>query len=313
MEKSDHINSEEKQTLIAWLLESPTPSIRYLSLTQLAGKAETEAEVQSARRLISTTNPVKHIFEQQQPEGYWQKKQHHYSPKYRSSHWSMGLLCELGVDPQLPAMQTGAAFMLDKMEAEIIPLRNHKKTRLGCFWGNWLRYQLYCGNLADERVQTVIDYVNRDILRGSQCPYNNSLPCGWGVMRGLYGLALIPADQRDAQTQEAIQYGLKFMLEDYNLLEGSYPYVEKIHPLWSKISFPLFYQADILFVLRVAKELNALTYPQARAALDWLRSKRQQNGQWSGGSPYQKKTWPFMGKGDSLNGWISLHALNVLT
>lgn len=308
---SEELTNQKNQETIAWLLESPTPSIRYLSLTHLLGRPETDTDVQSARRSITTSNPVLNILEKQQPEGYWQYQKHYYSPKYRSSHWSMLLLSELGIDPRHPALQKGADFMLDCIENDK-RLRIEKGTFWGCLWGNILRYQLYCKSPANERVGAILEYVVRDVRNLSRCPYNNDLPCAWGVVRGLFGLALIPEKQRNARTQEAIRTGLKFLLEDYDLIEADYPYVEKIHPLWSKLSFPLFYQSDILFVLRVAKELDALDYPQAQRGLARLHKLRNKNGTWSGGSPYQKRTWPFMARGDSVNRWISLHALSVL-
>jgi len=310
-EKSD---IKEHQKTIAWLLDSPTPSIRYLTLTHILGKPEADAEVQAARRSIITSNPAKNILNRQQAEGFWIKKKYHYSPKYRSSHWSMGLLCELGVDPDLPAMQTGAAFMLEKMEKAITELKQGGLWCISCFWGNWLRYQLYCGNFQDQRVQKVIQFLIQDIHRKSQCRYNYNLPCSWGVIRALYGLALIPEKQRSAQINTAIQTGLKFLLEDHDLLKANYPVGEgKIHELWSKLSFPLFYQADILSTLRVVKELNALHHPQAAKAQDWLQTKRTQQGIWQGGNPFGKRTWPVLAENDTISRWITLHALNVLS
>ena len=312
MESKHAISKSEFQTISAWLLESPTPSIRYLTLTKLLGKPETDPEVQTARRLIVSSDPVLHILNKQQPEGYWQYQKHYYSPKYRSSHWSMLLLSELGIDPQHPAMQKGATFM-QACFAEDKRLQHQEKTHWGCLWGNALRYQLYCQRQADAQVQEILDFVVRDLQNLSRCQYNDNLPCAWGVARDLFGLALIPEKERDGQTRKAIETGLNFLLMEYDLLKADYPYVEKIHPIWSKISFPLFYHADVLFVLRVAKELDALNDPQARRGQEWLLAKRQQNGLWGGGSPFRSRTWPFMAKGDTINRWTTLFALYALS
>ncbi len=312
MVQNKKITPAEKQEITAWLLESSTPSIRYLTLTNILGRQQTDSEVQTARRLIASSNPVLNILNKQQPEGYWQYQKHYYSPKYRSSHWSMLLLSELGIDPQHPAMQKGADFM-QACFIEDKRLHLQKQTFWGCLWGNALRYQLYSQRQSDAIVQEMLDFVVRDLQNLSRCQYNNDLPCSWGVARDLFGLALIPEKERDEQTQHAIETGLDFLLKDYDLVKADYPYIEKIHELWSKINFPLFYQSDILFVLRVAKELNALDYPQALRGQDWLLSKRQKNGVWGGGSPYRRKTWPFMAKGDAINRWTTLHALNVLS
>ena len=233
--------------------------------------------MQTARLSISAENPVRNILERQAPAGYWQIAKHYYSPKYRASHWSMLLLSELGMDPHHTAMQNGMTFMQDSFEDDQ-RLMKSEAPYWGCLWGNALRYQLYCGNPHEAFIQSMLEYVVRDLQQLSRCQYNNGLPCAWGVVRDLYGLALLPAEKRSAQVNQAIQAGLKFMLEDYDLLAADYPHIEKVHPTWSKLSFPLFYQSDMLLVLRVAKELNARQTPQAMRGLAWLETQRNKNG-----------------------------------
>jgi hypothetical protein len=305
------INAPENQKTVAWLLESPTPSVRYLTLTEVLGKQKDDPQVQTARLSIAGEPPVANILQKQAPEGYWQYPKHYYSPKYRSSHWSMLLLSELGVDPQHPAMQKGMAFMQASFE-EDRRLREAEAPYWGCLFGNALRYHLYCGNSDKAFIQHLLDVVVKDLQQLSRCRYNNELPCAWGVVRDLYGLALLPTEKRNAEVNQAIQDGLKFMLEDYDLLTADYPHIEKVHPTWSKLSFPLFYQADIPFVLRVAKELHALHYPQAVRGLEWLEAQRGKSGTWSGGSPYRQRTWPILARGDMVNRWITLQAMRVL-
>lgn len=305
------INAPENQTTVAWLLESPTPSIRYLTLTDVMGKPEDDPQVKAARLSITTHPPVSHILDKQAPEGYWQYAKHYYSPKYRSSHWSMLLLSELGMDPHHTAMQQGMAFMQTSFEDDR-RLRDAEAPYWGCLSGNALRYHLYCGNTDQAFMGHLLDFVVKDLQQLSRCRYNNELPCAWGVVRDLYGLALLPVEKRSPEVQAAIRSGLKFLLEDHDLLEADYPYIEKVHPTWSKLSFPLFYQADVLFVLRVAKELGALDYPQAVHGLEWLVSKRTQGGTWNGDSPYRQRTWPILARGDTVNRWISLQAMRVL-
>jgi hypothetical protein len=301
----------EKTT--AWLLESQTPSIRYFTLSRIKGLPDDSPEVSEARKLISSTPPVSKILEAQLPDGYWVNPKYIYSPKYKSSHWSMFLLTELGLEPGNACLQKGADFTLAYVqEGKTNYLRLHM-TGLGCFWGNWLRYQLYCGNREDPFTQQVIDFICADLGRESQCRYNCNLPCAWGVARGLYGLALIPEAIRDEKVKQAIQAGIWFLLEEHNLLTANYPAASKAHPLWESLSFPLFYHADRLYLLRVLKELNALDHPKAQETLDWLLQKQTQSGIWRGGSPFRDRTRQFLAKPDGVERWISLHALEVLT
>ncbi|GAI86138.1 unnamed protein product, partial [marine sediment metagenome] len=243
---------------------------------------------------------------------FWIADRSFYSPKYRSSHWSMLLLTELAVDPQHPKVRLGAKYMRER----VFRLRRNEnwlfKDGLGCFWGNWLRYQLSGGNFSDHWVQEIIQRTCDDILRQGRCLYNEELPCAWGIVRGLFGLALIPKNQRSQTVQDAVDAGIHFLLEEFSLLQADYPYVQKIHPTWAKLSFPLFYQADVLFVLLVMRELGALDRPGAQKPLQWLKEKAEINGRWRGGSPYRRRTWPFLASDDTVNHWLTLHALQVL-
>ena len=299
--------------VIDWLLASPTPSIRYLTLTRLVGLRANDEQVLSARQVIASSGPAVDILAQQAPEGHWMNQRHYYSPKYTSSHWSMLLLCELGLDPRHAGLQAGADHMLSAVDKDISKIQVGDQKGWGCFWGNWLHYQLYCGKINDRRVDFVISYLIEDIKQRSACPYNEGLPCAWGAARALFGLAMIPDGIRTAEVEIAIRAGISFLVNEYQLDTANYPYVEKIHPVWSKISFPLFYQADKLFVLRVLKMLGAHQLPGVRKAREQLTEKRTSGGQWRGSSPYRSKTWPFMSEGDTINRWVTLYAMDILS
>lgn len=277
------------------------------------GKSEDDSEVEAARSLIPTSGPAAEILAQQADGGYWKYQRHYYSPKYTSSHWSMLLLCELAVDPDHSAMQAGSYHMLRTVEKDVRAYQQGEKTGWGCLWGNWLRYQLYCGKLQDERVQEVIHILSKDVQQRCACLYNDGLPCAWGVARGLFGLALIPLDLQTSEVHEAIHMGIDFLANEFRLEAGDYPYIKKIHPTWSQLSFPLFYHADTLFVLRVLKEFNAHHLPGVRNARKQLAARRTNAGIWRGSSPFRSRTWPFMTEGDSLSRWLTLQVLDVLT
>jgi hypothetical protein len=300
------------ESTISWLLASQTPSLRYLTLTQLLQQPPSNPDVTATRKLIASTKPVASIFSKQAPEGFWSSQKHYYSPKYRSSHWTMFLLTELAVPPDYPAMQLGGEFMQKRMEAEVPYYHQEDATGFCCFWGNWLRYELYCGNINQPKVQQVIDFVCRDIYRSGKCRYNNDLPCAWAIVRSLFGLALIPEDERSAEVEKAIERGIAFMVEENDLLTSDYPYVGKVHELWHRLSFPLFYHTDILFGLRTLRELDALDHPGAQPALQWLKDKQTKKGIWHGGSPLRSRTRPFLQEPDTVSHWITMHAASVI-
>jgi hypothetical protein len=299
--------------LTGWLLAAQTPSIRYLTLRRLLRRPESDPEVQAARQAMAATGPIPAILAEQVDEGHWHTRRNYYSPKYTATHWSMMLLAELAADRDDPRLRRGAAFMLTitrEVSAKAISLG---KMELPCFWGNLLRYVLHGGQADDPRVQDVVDKLVR---AGTQtdwrCRYNADLPCSWGAARALWGLAALPVGRRTPGVEATIASGLALLLEAYNPVEANYPArQEKPSGLWSRTSFPLFYQADILFVLRVLDDLGALDHPGAEAALEWLAARRKSNGRWRGASPYRRRTWD-LGEQEETSRWVSLHAAVVL-
>jgi len=307
------------QTTIDWLLDSRSPSIRYFTHNNILNKAPDDPVVLSTQAQIADADYTQAIIHQQDADGYWYNRKHYYGPKYRSSHWAMLLLTELGVPPEMDALQKGADFMLRRMAEgkgiyySIDSYQNSDQSGFCCYWGNWLRYQIYAGNISHPLVQQVIRIVSTDIMRKSKCEYNCNMPCAWGVIRSLFGLALIPEGSRSEKVKNAINAGTAFILNEFELTRADYPNPGKVHPLWFKLSFPLYYQADIPFTLRVLAELQALDHPGAAKALDWLVEKQNKNGRWRGGSPYKSRSHPFLTEPDTPSHWVSMHALSVMT
>ena len=100
MSSDNNLKLNDTEITSAWLLESETPSIRYLTFTTILGKGKENVETAAARRSIPEQAPAKTILDEQQTTGYWASDRHYYVPKYRSSHWSMLLLTEIAVPPR---------------------------------------------------------------------------------------------------------------------------------------------------------------------------------------------------------------------
>jgi hypothetical protein len=297
---------------ISRLLESQNPSIRFWTLAGLLGKSPSDPQVLPSRAAIATSPPISRILSAQHPDGSWVNARHVYSPKYRSAHWTMLLLSELGIDSDNPGFRFGADFMMVVFQKDQPDYLKRKEHGFGCFWGNWLRYQLYAGSSQDPYVGEVVAFVCEDLKMKGKCRYNANLPCAWAVIRDLYALALLPEQGRNEQVRQAIQAGLAFVLEEYDLLAADYPHEEKIHPTWFKLNFPLFYHTDILFTLRVLKEFNMLSHPAAVRARQWLLERRKPDGTWHASSPFRDRTWYLAPKTEPLDDWTTLHALSVL-
>jgi hypothetical protein len=225
----------------------------------------------------------------------------------------MLLLVELAADGRDPGLRQGARYMLEATEEELVEAVKQETCGLSCFWGNLLRYVLHCGCEDDVRVAAVVRYLVHDAQEGRfRCAHNDGLACAWGAARGLWGLAALPAGRRTGAVASAVESGLAFLLERHRLFEADYPTPGRVHPLWFRLNFPLFYQADILFVLRVLAALDALDHPGSQTALAWLGARRGADGRWRGASPYRRRTWPGLGEREDTDRWVSLQAMTVL-
>ena len=292
---------------VAWLLAARTPSIRYLTLRRLLGRPEADADVRAARREMAASGPIPALLSRQTERGAWANERSYYTPKYTSTHWSLTLLAELAADPADERLRRGVEFMLADTEADA------RKEGHGwvCFWGNLLHYALYAGFDGDPRVARLIDRVACDATEaGWRCRYNDELPCAWGAARALWGLAALPAERRSPEVSAAIASGLDLLLDGDRIVRADYPTPGKVHEIWRHLNFPLFYQADILFVLRVVAELGALDHPGAGPALAWLAARRRADGTWSGTRPFStpRGLWDR----EESDRWATLHAASVL-
>ena len=300
--------------LIDWLLAANTPSIRYLTLRSLLDLPESENTVQQALQAMQTDGPIPSILAHQSPAGSWIGEKSFYTPKFTSTHWSMLLLAELAADPVDPRLPRGARHMLDVKENSLLYWIKGETHGLSCFWANLLRYVVHSGLQDDPRLENVIVTLTQEVNSNWCCEYNSEKPCAWGAGRALWAFAGLPEAMKTPAVQTAIHSACSFLLDEYDILKADYPTWNsgKVSSHWSRLGFPLFYQADTLLVLRALAELNLLDYPGAQPALDWLESRRSKLGRWSGASPFRRRTWDSLGDRQETDRWVSLQAAFVL-
>jgi hypothetical protein len=305
----------DEHEFITWLLHSTAPSIRLQTMADLLGYSTDDPRLLQARQETMTGGAVPAILAGQSETGSWKGERGYYTPKYVSTHWSMLLLAEYSVDGKDPRFQLGARHMLDATADKMNQSLDTDMPGWSCFWGNLLRYAILAGLTEDARVEKIIDFLSLDLQHGPcHCVHNAGAPCAWGVVRALWGLAAVPIARYTPETERAIANAAVFLLESFRLVDASYPAPDNApaNPLWFKLNFPLFYQVDILFTLRVLDELNLLHHPGVQAALDWLERARACNGHWSGASPYRSRTWRELGDREETLRWVSLQAARIL-
>jgi len=92
MSWQDQLNGDS----LTWLIHSDIANVRYLALRDLLDRPSGDPELQNARSAAHHAGPIAAILAEMSPEGWWAKPGPGYSPKYRSTVWSLVTLAQLG-------------------------------------------------------------------------------------------------------------------------------------------------------------------------------------------------------------------------
>ena len=298
---------------LPWLLEKSDPAVRALTLRQLLDRTSRDAELREAQQRAMSAPPLSTLLRRQRPDGNWpgpDLKQWNAS-KYRGSHWSNLLLVEYGADPTDPRVRRGARWMLEAVQhpdehgMEWVFGTDHG---VSCFVGSVVRYVANAGYGADPRLEPLVQRLVRDSRKyDAACQINDDQPCAWGYARLIWGLAALPESARTRDVERTLRRGVEFLLS-YNLARGRYPSPSGPSYLWRQLSFPLFFQADVLFVLRAIDAAGAIDDPRAQPAIAWLLARQDPRGRWAGRAPYADR----MPSRVDASKWVTLQVLTIL-
>lgn len=321
---------------LPWLLEDDDPAVQHMALRSLLDRPPDDAQVVRARTAAMEADPIAAILAAQHPEGYWEKPGAGYATKYRGTPWSVIFLDQLGADGRDPRITAACDYVLSHTQSESggfaasgklsgVPPSSHV---IHCLNGNLLRALLGFGWLEDPRLLRAIDWEARAITGegferyyasgscgpGFACAANEKLPCGWGAVKAMLGLARIPEERREPHVQRAIRQGVEFLL-GRNPAEADYPAGwgnSKPNGSWFKPGFPSGYVADVLQNLEALCELGLGGDPRLRPAVDWLLSKQDGQGRWRNEYAYNGKTWVDFERQGRPGKWVTLRACRVL-
>jgi hypothetical protein len=149
---------------------------------------------------------------------------------------------------------------------------------------------------------------------GFACAANEQLPCAWGAVKALLGLARIPVQRRSPLVGRAIDVGTSFLLSR-NPATAEYPAGwgnTRPSGSWFRLGFPSGYVADVLGVLEVLCELGHGRDPRLRTAVAWLLAKQGSDGRWRNEYAYNGKTWVDIERQGRPSGWVTLRVCRVL-
>ncbi|HTW40164.1 MAG TPA: hypothetical protein VMF04_04835 [Thermoplasmata archaeon] len=266
---------------LAWLLEEEQPSIRYLTLTQLLKKKETDSEVRETRARIPKIGWAAAILARRDPAGWWVRDRGWLEPRFSGTHWNMLALADLGATRAIPAVRESSEYWMAKS-----PLAGGGVGGFGkgkghhCYTANMARGLLRFGFEDDPRVRKTMDWIVQTAHPngGWSCRFSTSGPAPSRTLDAWEGLGAFAAYPRSRWTpamQACVERSAEYFLERELHVQG-----DRYEP-WYRFHWPVHYYYDLLVGLDC---LTALGYGDDRRlgyALRLLRSKQRPDGRWN--------------------------------
>ncbi len=265
---------------IDWLLEEDQPSIRYLTLTQLLGRKESDPEVRQAKARIPKVGWASEMLERRDPAGWWAQDRGWMEPRFLSTHWNMLALADLGASRAIPEVERSSEYWMGKS-----PLAGGGVGGFGkgkghhCYTANMARALLRLGFEDDPRVRKTLDWIVRTShpKGGWACRFSTGGPAPSRTLdawEGLGAFAAYPRSKWSASMQDCVERSAEYFLERELHRQG-----DRYEP-WYRFHWPVHYYYDLLVGLDCLTALGYGHDRRLRYALDLLTEKRRPDGRW---------------------------------
>lgn len=264
-----------------WLLEESQPAIRYLTLTRLLNRKESDSEVREAKSLIPTTGWAAQILARRDPGGWWFREKSLYTPKYLATNWNLLALSDLGASRDTPEVAESCELWMARS-----PLKGGGVGGFSggnghhCYTGNMARALILFGYREDPRVRKALDWLVRTAhpKGGWTCwsfgdgPAQGRTLDAW---EGLSAFAAYPRTLWTAAMKGCVERAAEYYLEHELHRQGT-----RYAP-WYRFHWPVHYYYDLLVGLDLLTSLGYSDDPRLRFGLDLLRKKRRSDGRWN--------------------------------
>ena len=320
-----------------WLLEPDDPGPRYLTLKDVVGLAIDDPGLQDAAEKAHQHGPIVELLDSMHPEGYWEEPGAGYSPKYRSTVWSLIALAQLGAHMDYDKrIARACSYALEHTAAQggRFSTTGTPSGTVDCLQGN-LCAALYSLGVGFDELEEAYEWIARTVTGEGlapnsernaamryyagkcgpnfACGANNKLPCAWGAVKVMLAFGLLPDRQRTDLIEAAIQSGIDFLL-NVDPSTADYPngWNDKPSGNWWKFGFPVFYITDLLQLVESLVALGYARDPRLENSIKLIYQKQDESGRWPLEYTYSGKTWFDFGEKKAPNKWVTIRALRVL-
>ena len=272
-----------KDSVLDWLLDERQPSVRYLALTELLGKPESDSEVKAARENVTRLGWAKQILDMRTPSGYWVSEENLYRPKYLSTNWMLLILSDLGITREENGIAMACEAWMKRFGAKDggfdSSVKGAPKYGHLCITGNTARALVKFGYVDHPRVRRAFDWFvkSQSELGGWSCWNYGSHPRGRNLdsWEPLSAFAVYPRSKWTRGIKLAVERGAEFFLERELHRQG-----DRYEP-WYRFHYPVHYYYDLLVGLDFMTALGYSGDKRLGYAVSLLKKKRRSDGRWN--------------------------------
>jgi hypothetical protein len=271
-----------------YFFEHDDPSIRYMALTGLGGKNDTDADVIAVRNVVSNSPTVQMMLSPRTGDGWLTFSAY---SKWRGAFWVLLQLVDLGYpsgDASLiPLFDQVFEWLLDPDRLKRIPLIEGRYRRCALQEAGTVFSAVRLGHM-DGRVEQLVDLLLKWQWPdgGWNCDkkpkahhssfYESLIP-----LRGMNAYALATGDTRVQKSVERVSE----MFLSHRLFRRS-SNGEVIAEVFTQFAFPPYWHFDVLTGLLGIQEVGRLADPRCKDALDLLESKQLPEGGFAAEAKY---------------------------
>ncbi len=267
--------------VLDWLLEPEQPSVRYLTLTKLLGKRESDPTVRAAKAQIPSQGWVAEVLARRDPGGWWVRPRGWLEPRFVGTNWNLLALSDLGATREIPEISSSCEFWMTRS-----PLTGGGVGGFGkgkghhCYTANMARALIRMGYQDDPRVHRTLQWLVRTAhpKGGWTCRFSTDGPAtsrSLDAWEGLSAFAAYPRSQWTDEMLECVERGAEYYLDRELHRQG-----DRYAP-WYRFHWPVHYYYDLLVGLDCLTALGHGDDPRLGFALDLLRKKRRPDGRWN--------------------------------